>query len=68
MADCPFWRIGALTGLGRIADRTLGTLRCEDARVRVHASSHSMRKPTVACRLQAGQRGRGRACAACRLQ
>eukprot|EP00969_Alexandrium_andersonii_P293729 12982700-Alexandrium_andersonii.AAC.1 len=33
MADCGFRRTGALTGLGRIADCTLGTLQCKDARL-----------------------------------
>eukprot|EP00969_Alexandrium_andersonii_P089368 3944836-Alexandrium_andersonii.AAC.1 len=31
MADCGLRRIEALTGIGRIADCTLGTLRCKDA-------------------------------------
>eukprot|EP00969_Alexandrium_andersonii_P320198 14146656-Alexandrium_andersonii.AAC.1 len=31
MADCGLGRIGALTGLGRIAECILGALRCKDA-------------------------------------
>eukprot|EP00969_Alexandrium_andersonii_P249046 11006372-Alexandrium_andersonii.AAC.1 len=33
MTDCGLRRIGALKGLGRIADCTEGTLRCKDARL-----------------------------------
>eukprot|EP00969_Alexandrium_andersonii_P368398 15472804-Alexandrium_andersonii.AAC.1 len=33
MADCGLGRIGALTGLGRIADCIFGALRCKDARM-----------------------------------
>eukprot|EP00969_Alexandrium_andersonii_P000332 15069-Alexandrium_andersonii.AAC.1 len=32
MVDCALRRIAALACLGRIADCTLGTLRCKDAR------------------------------------
>eukprot|EP00969_Alexandrium_andersonii_P060817 2680179-Alexandrium_andersonii.AAC.1 len=38
MADCGLRRIGALMGLGRIADCTLGTLRCKGARIRGYVS------------------------------
>eukprot|EP00969_Alexandrium_andersonii_P100047 4412758-Alexandrium_andersonii.AAC.1 len=31
MVDCGLRLIAALTGLGWIADRTLGTLQCKDA-------------------------------------
>eukprot|EP00969_Alexandrium_andersonii_P049921 2191019-Alexandrium_andersonii.AAC.1 len=33
MADCGLRRIGALTGLGRIADCPLGVMRCKDVRL-----------------------------------
>eukprot|EP00969_Alexandrium_andersonii_P107530 4744081-Alexandrium_andersonii.AAC.1 len=40
MADCGFRRTAALTGLGRIADCTLGTLQCKDASMTVHGIGH----------------------------
>eukprot|EP00969_Alexandrium_andersonii_P126356 5585063-Alexandrium_andersonii.AAC.1 len=42
MADCGLRRIAALTGFGRIADCTLGTLRCKDASTWMHErATHS---------------------------
>eukprot|EP00969_Alexandrium_andersonii_P154244 6818632-Alexandrium_andersonii.AAC.1 len=35
MADCGLRRIAVLTSLGRIADFTLGTRQCKDARLRL---------------------------------
>eukprot|EP00969_Alexandrium_andersonii_P268203 11851714-Alexandrium_andersonii.AAC.1 len=41
MADCGLRRIATLTGLGRIADCTLGTLQCKDPKPCLSAESES---------------------------
>eukprot|EP00969_Alexandrium_andersonii_P120306 5318509-Alexandrium_andersonii.AAC.1 len=43
MADCGLRRAAAWTGLGRIADCTLGALQRTDARVRTASSKKSER-------------------------
>eukprot|EP00969_Alexandrium_andersonii_P025561 1116321-Alexandrium_andersonii.AAC.1 len=48
MADCGLRRIAARTGRGQIADCTLGTLQCKDARFIgsfIQSLSHSCERP-----------------------
>eukprot|EP00969_Alexandrium_andersonii_P206933 9141828-Alexandrium_andersonii.AAC.1 len=45
MADCGLGRIAARTGLGRIADCTLGTLQCKDASLGPDKECNSIRAP-----------------------
>eukprot|EP00969_Alexandrium_andersonii_P360924 15456447-Alexandrium_andersonii.AAC.1 len=50
MADCGLRRIAALTSIGRIADCTLGTLRCKDASInKVFLDIRIQRSSSIGC-------------------